>query len=187
MRLNEITNQTADQKLFNAGYLPIASGKAGGAGNSMIYHRKDDPFVLKLFSSDDVAYKLFLQFCSENPQNKNLPVFRGKIVNINESCCAIRMEKLEPISDDQIVSTINSAVDIALSIQEETGDTPLSRYKRNTFLQYWNQFTDELGEELMSTISKLADFLLKHDLRPDLKTENIMRRHNIIVLIDPFY
>jgi hypothetical protein len=190
---SDISFQDADEKLANAGYQRIGGGKAGGKGHSIVYHKPNDQFVLKLFNINDSAYLEFLNFCKQNPGNENLPVFKGKIVKINSDFLAIRMEKLEEITnDDDEVYIINNLFSILVAIEEYKLE-PMEenhlaeKYRRKLLLQELEKYKSRVPDSLASTLEKMAIFMINNDLKDDLAPSNIMKRGNTYVFTDPFY
>lgn len=133
------------------------------------------PYAIKVFS-DAGGYSTFVNYCTNNSHNEHLPKFRGKIIRINEDYAFCRLEILTSVSTQQA-----AMMDDISNIVSTTGKSLNWRRLMDCFDSSYAEhgFT----ESMFQTIVSLARISYVHY---DLHGENIMRRGDTIVIIDPF-
>lgn len=172
MRIDELTMpQTfteAKDRLEDAGYRELGSGYYGS-----VFQKPGAPYVLKLFSSDDRAYKEFVKMALRS-KNNHFPRFKKGLVRINNGFVAIRMEPLEKLPTDDYVDFY--MIDRFFSHdRREMNEEDITDF-----------ISDEYGEEFLSALGEIKD-LISHNkgMIDDLHQDNIMLRGNTLVITDP--
>lgn len=196
MRLTEFVNQKilkevskpswdeAVEILTKNGYKQIGFGI-----HAEIFFKEGSTNVLKLFSNDDDGYKAFLQLMTSHP-NTHFPKLVGKLTKINDDYSAIRMEKLDPISNfpDWFTGTLSVYEEArqedpnrASKSAEEIMAGHYSRHDDETELL--NLFKTQPGlEEALNLI--IDELVIKQGRSLDLHKKNIMSRNGTWVIID---
>ena len=179
MKLTEIslpnTIDDAYIKLSNSGYEFVNRGSYG-----MILQKPGLPYVVKLFSSSDEAYKSFLKVISSTT-NIHFPKIYGKMIKINERYNAVRIEPLSPLpsTGDMRLSAIYGYMKFYNSNKKDIDPGLWEEIIRS---RYWMNNNPELKEACDLLIKTLGQ---KYNL--DLKKDNnVMLRGNEIVLTDPY-
>ena len=158
MKISEITlpktRENAQTILSRAGYETLGKGAFAS-----VYEKPGRPYVIKLFSKEDDAYRAFIDLARKHP-NKHFPKFFGKLIQFPDFY-GIRMEKLAPY----------------------TGN---SRYIRD-YILFGEDDTEEImyHPELAEACDLITTLLGKYNL--DIKDNNIMQRGNTLVFIDPVW
>lgn len=178
MRLTEFTRPNtrglAGYELKQRGY-----EKLGKGAYASIWAKPGENTIVKLFDNDDVPYQKYISLISSNP-NDHFPKLKGKIVKINSKYNAIRMEKLEPISDSDFMKLGLGPVYHYLNYLKDPNISPLSDENKQDVLTKIDQLeSDQPG------IKKAFEILAKNFKSFDIKPDNFMLRGNIIVIIDP--
>lgn len=184
MRISELLRETeqlvelsrplgmaeAEAVLHKAGYHELGRGIF-----ATVLAKSDSSHCLKLFDSDDAAYKKFVALAMQNP-NPHFPRFRGKLMKVTDRYYAIRMETLTPFPK----TTENQL--LAMQI-----DDYIAEIKRgNQMLSSQMATMDEL-EKTQPGIKKACE-LIGTTLSSriiDIHLENIMLRGDTIVITDP--
>ena len=161
-------NKLKNFKIFleDHGFTLLGSGSFGA-----VFEKPGYPWVFKIFHQDD-AYMTFLKYAITHQSNPNLPKINGKILKINDSTYAIRMEKLTSF----------------VSGKQQSEDTLILN---DVLERYRFRAENKKDESWLNTtypgIANALRDLMKTDWHLDLHDENIMMRGNVPVLIDPIY
>lgn len=163
-QLDEITRPidrvSVDEILNSSGYTRLGAGAYGA-----VYEKPGASYVLKVFTTKDIAYIDYIKLCMSN-QSDYFPRFIGKMVRVNEVYSAIRMEKLgmfPMMKGDAIARNIREYIQLGDGVDGEVLDW-LDEYP---------------GMEDACDLIRTLD----HPL--DLKWDNVMKRGNIPVIVDP--
>jgi hypothetical protein len=97
---NEPSDQPRDfwmHRLADAGFKHLGAGMYGD-----VWEKPGLPYVLKVFSSQDHSYQVWVNLCVTHRGNPHLPRFVGgkKTIRLTPDILAVRMEKLEPLGDN---------------------------------------------------------------------------------------
>ena len=186
MRLNEFVNQKvinelafpetfkgAVDRLKSAGYNSLGSGYYG-----QVFEKPGADYVLKVFSNRDKAYTEFVNLVKSN-SNDHFPKFRGDLVKINDAYSAIRMEKLNPNTDEKIASYLDYYISDGKTDYDE----------------YFNGFDEEEADDViydmfesdpsLRSACNLIKSKLAKKFNIDIHDDNIMWRGTTPVIIDP--
>lgn len=175
----------------------------------------EDGTIYKFWAKDS-AYEKFIEFVQKNQDNKHLPKLKSKIKELSsffkkpedfpDKVKYIKMEKLEPITDDtKIIDTKNLYVtDVAVNIidciqsgVEEVKTLShlfslLIKDEEGAYNTHQPSHIPALKESSIKVIKELFETFLKMlkypgmiDLHFDLHSGNFMRRGTEIVIIDP--
>lgn len=129
----------------------------GSGKYASVYGNESYPYVLKVFQKDS-AYLRWIKFSLANKNNPYVPKIKGKVVKITPLVYAIRLEKLSP--------TFMSG---------EFADE----------YQQWMRDNSHRAQD--PNIQEILDFFANNKNLLDLHSENVMKRGNQLVIIDPFY
>lgn len=150
--------------LIDNGFKKLGAGSFGAAFEKPGYR-----WVFKIFAQDP-AYLYYLKYAIQHQSNMNVPRIKGKIIKINESTYAVRMEKISMTTDK---------IDLALK-----------------FLQATDHFDydDETAEDIKflrrfypGVLTIITD-MKKGPWPLDLNHTNIMARdRSTPVVLDPIY
>ncbi len=187
MRLFELNLPTtitdAMTKLKNAGWYVQGEG-----GASKVFHKKGYPYVLKLFDNHDKAYIAFIKLVQNNP-NIHFPKFFGKLIHVNETYSAIRIERLK-----KTTSAVN-AVDgkfIAFYLSQKYYFDKISsgEISGDMFHAMYQETYDYMKyePELKQACDLISDHLLDKfelDIFGVSDDSNLMLRGNTVVITDP--
>lgn len=160
--------------LMDKGFTRMGQGSYG-----LVFTHPNIDYCVKIFRPDK-GYRLFLKFCSENPGNPHLPTIKGQLSRINNTYSAIRMERLEPLtlsSEEQMIRSLSMLADYPST---EEFIQRFSNTKSKTFEYYSSQ------PRFVETYQQLTAFA-GSQVEMDLKKENVMKRGQIYVFIDPYY
>ena len=139
----------------------------GSGSRASVYMHPTYNFALKVFEPDS-GYVKWFEFSKRNQDNPFCPKLRGKIVTIVKGeVFAARIEKLQDIP----------------TIYEELNE------QSQLLLEYWNDWPDDFhniqtGNKYLDPIFKLFGTYYRY---LDFGSNNIMRRGNQAVIIDPFF
>jgi len=172
--------RSANEILISNGFKLIGYGMM-----AKVYSHPGLDYVLKVFNKDD-GYQQFWKLACQYNNNPHFPKFRGKLMQIVPNIYAVRMEKLQK-------ATINN-----IGISPEA----ISKFMNNYIIdntdnyEYYN-LDQKLLEKITSYIEETQplllealDLLKKYDAFEDtldLHDENFMMRNNTIVITDPFW
>lgn len=185
--LNEVTKPNWDEAveiLTKNGYTQIGFGI-----HAEIFHKEGSANVLKLFSNEDEGYKAFIQLTLSHP-NVHFPKIVGKMTQINDHYSAIRMEKLE------LLSNFPSWFSGTLSVYEEARQEDPNRAEKSAeeiITSHYSRHDDETKllnlfksqPGLEQAINLIIDELvIKQGRSLDLHKKNIMSRNGVWVIID---
>jgi len=164
--------------LKNAGYKRIGFG-----GFSDVYHKDDQAYVLKLFSSSDKGYIDFIKLAKSHT-NPHFPKFFSNVIKVTDMYYAVKVEILKQYNADY-----DTTYDLPIS-------TIISNYLgfiNHTFADSNSYFAKSFkqADDILNTIPSLkqACDLIAQYLLPkyneDIGEGNIMLRDNEIVITDP--
>ena len=172
--LDEITRpnsiENAEEVLKKAGYEKLGEGYYAA-----VYAKGDADHVLKLFSVRDTSYPNFVNMTIQRP-NIHFPKFKGKMMKVTNEYYAIRMEKLEPLSQDKKDT---------LELMRHY----IYAFVRDRFQPFYRATEMENLEKMQPGITEACDLLarlmINNRLALDLHMKNAMMRGNTIVITDP--
>lgn len=169
------TRQSATHVLRRAGW-----ELAGWGSYADVYENPDKPYVLKLFSCNDAAYRAFLQMIKEHP-NVHFPRIKGNFIRVNDRYYAVRMERLHPLRED--VSPIIEYVRYRL-MSKEIDMTNLSTEQQEVL----DSIIADIGK-YPDTLRDACDLIVNKLIPPwsnDLNRTNVMKRDDgTLVFTDP--
>jgi len=166
----------------------------GTGVEALVAHKPHMPYVLKLFPTNS-AYVHFVKFCEQHAQHPHLPRFSRYVRPIPGTRFSyVRMEKLQPVSANQLRTTYAPHMCVV--------DQIVQKYTSNIFwnkdLSVRNIVKDEGYQDLAdcaahapeiwkTTIQDLMHIMQQHGLEQfDLHSENMMLRGSELVITDPF-
>ena len=185
--------------------------KVLGTGiDGVVAEHPDKPYVLKIFVSSS-SYKLFVEYAEQNQKNASVPKFGRTVRTLPGSqWCYVQMEKLEKVTEQQLLSTyipellamhvvcevnhmeLNSKIDYALNKTLVKKNANVPNVQTIPLLQI-PAVCNRLGlnrppagwTKLISDLCLLAK---QHNIpRLDLHSHNLMLRGRTLVVTDPFY
>lgn len=156
---------TMDDLFDEFGFKNVGRGKY-----ATVFANPKYPYAIKLFMKD-TAYLKYLHWVMKNQRNKFVPKVRGKVIKINDTFMAVRIEKLEDFYQ-------NSTRDLMRAFEEMCLDP-------EDFIEGYSQFK-EIPNDDKDAID-LCKFLISNRNLLDIHSGNIMSRKKQPVLVDPFY
>ena len=158
--------KTVEDKLAELNWHSVGSGMY-----ATVFSNPTKPYVLKIFQ-EDYGYESYINIIHKNKGNPHVPVLYGKgmPVKITPKVSAIRMEKLQPITEKAIASYL--APD----------------YEYNFSATIEDIFSEENEEYLMTNfpdLYKLEKQIARSNANWDMHEGNVMLRGNVMVIIDP--
>ncbi len=163
------TRRLADEVLRRAGYQRLGHGHFGA-----VYRRPGSSYVLKVFSAKDKAYLDFIALAQNHSDNPHFPKFFGKVVPVTPAYSAVRMEPLTPYRHDPV--TIDDYLRLRDYHGEPSSYLMLRREDSIEFMEFYPR--------LREACDLIIDHLLTKYER-DIRRDNIMRRGETLVMIDP--
>jgi hypothetical protein len=153
------TRVQADAVLRDAGYTRLGKGHFGA-----VYQKSGKPYVLKVFTAKDYAYKNFINLVKAFP-NEHFPKFIGKIINVTPDICAIRME---PLSEFKVDPSRKYLL-----------------YMINDYLAYGKDESEYM--EYHPKMKQACDLIRLHlsDFSIDVSQNNVMMRGKTLIFVDP--
>ena len=134
-------------------------------------------YCIKLFTKDPI-YLRFVKFCQANPA-PCLPKFRGKLMRVDTSTFAVRMETLTPISG-KFFKELTFAICEFTSDYDWTVEGYMAEYADDSLIRkYFTQNPD-----LLTTLEKLKELANPTDW--DIGVNNVMLRGETMVITDPW-
>lgn len=161
-------HQDWEKMLSNYGFTAIGRGIRG-----QVYSNPKFNYILKVFKKTDKAYQDWYKVCNNQLKgNPYVPVFRGGIVQLTPDVLAVRIETLQPATNDQI----NLTRKIAGMLSDENQKNWIS-----------SNFASTLDDDLIELISWLELLVSpKYNYELDLHKGNVMSRQSgQLVFIDP--
>ncbi len=189
----------------------------GSGAEASVGQHPTKPYVVKVFPASS-AYMLFLDFVKQHPDNPHLPKFSRYsrvIPHTKGSMSYVRMEKLRPISSNNLYAgympeityawviaekykirlnrifhhTVTNRLKNAFYIDTDTLVQEIQSGSIDEFHDLWNHISGYPSLEWTSIIDDL--FLFWHQnqsqIDMDLHDGNFMLRGRTLVIIDPFY
>jgi len=157
-----------------------------GAGNfAEVYRKPGDNHVIKLFGFSDLAYPKFVQL-AQSTSNPHFPKFKGKLMKVTKDYYAVRMEKLNPITEGAIPysgikmssASLAYAINDYVRLKKGLGNNYIPDDKVKTIME-------EL-ELSQPGITEACDFIAgMTDVYPDIHKNNLMLRGKTLVITDP--
>lgn len=169
--------------LYNNGFKALGSGSFG-----TVWEHPKLSYVLKVFTSDDIAYADWIATAQQHKNNPHMPKFISpRIVRIVPGVVAIRMERLTRIDTAtyNMLNMINIVVNEAIISRQSASALIASsiEYRRhNGFMTYCQNYP-----EFVPALDILVKFVMRPGFRPDLHDDNLMMRGPEIVLTDPVF
>ena len=186
MRINEIINESqaldearpgraaAELKLEKAGYKKIGYGMYAN-----VFAKPGADHVLKLFGYRDQAYRDFVNMTIQEP-NIHFPKFKGKMMKITNDYYAIRMEILEPLSQDKS-DALELMRQYIYAFVRDRFQPSRQPFRRATEMENLEKAQPGITE----ACDLLARLMINNRLALDLHMNNAMMRGNTIVITDP--
>lgn len=174
-QLDEITRpefrEDAVEFLTSRGYEQLGSGTFAN-----VFQRKSRPNeVIKLFSTSDDAYEAYIKFIMKNQGNPHFPRIIGKPMEITPDYYAVKLEKLEPVSERDGLGKLISEL-YTFMIEYSTPES------LETYFDAFPKFR-EASEKLREFMENNSE----HGWDWDLHEGNLMWRGKTLVLTDPIY
>jgi hypothetical protein len=176
MKIIEITRPEHMHQAINhlsmAGYEDLRTKPGHDTLNkySTVLYRPNMPYVVKIFTSQDIAYLSYLKLIT-SASSPHFPIIRGKPIRVNDEYYGVRLEKLTPVhGDSEMVWRADSYL---TALQNNDID------KIELIRQY-------IPRTLKSSLDLIYDRCVKGtSFRVDLHGYNAMMRGDTIVIIDP--
>lgn len=163
---------------------------AGSGTRADVYINDNYDYALKIFNRD-AAYVNFIRYCKKN-NSKHLPKFKGDVIKINSYLYGIRVEKLQPNTQNLDLSKLANLINTDYSLKDNIkriednikNDKFFSNeYQRKIFMKsyiYIINHCPEILEVIYDIIKTLSQF------DRDFHSGNIMfRKDGTCVIIDP--
>jgi hypothetical protein len=171
MKITEITRPSsqkeADRILRHAGYHRLGYGSFGAV------YQKTPNQVVKLFTSDDVAYLAFIKMAKQSG-NPHFPRFFGNPLRITDSYYAVKQEMLEE-NDFMTVGFISSYI---TALADEYEPNRELKQKIEAFDEEYPRFKEAC--ELIARMVKQDQNIVI-----DIHNANVMFRGVTLVFTDP--
>lgn len=176
------SGNSATHILQKAGYELLGSGRYG-----YVFAKPGENTILKLFSTNDKGYIVFVNFCLANRSSSNIPVFKGKLINVNYRYYALRMERLTPTqeTDQHVVNMVDRAMQYCFD-NTESNDGSVEQKDDQEVVDSPPQILKKYDQELGNTVEKMCSYASDRGIfTNDMWHKNIMKRGNTFVLTDP--
>ncbi len=164
----------ASLHLLVGGYSPLGKGAYGE-----VWYKEGSSYVLKLFTTEDTAYVDFLKLAKQHQDNPSFPKFFGKLIRINDSVYAVRMEKLTKYKYDPTLIYKYMRYRDDNYVRNEADATSLVAMEFADSMEFMEDHQD-----LQAACDLIIDNLLPK-YRLDIKQDNFMMRGGTIVITDP--
>lgn len=182
MRLTELsrpnTISDATTILRDAGYELLDIGSFAD-----VFYKKDQPYVLKLFQSNDQAYVKYLELI-KSEKNIHFPKIYGKLIKVTNGYYAVRIEKLQKYnlgSEPQYAITLAIASKLIKPIEHFED----SEHQRRLYAAI--DYMDK-NPELKHACELIRERILipnNHRFAMDITIHNLMMRGDTIIITDP--
>jgi len=155
----------------------------GEGAYATVYSHPDYPYVIKIFNQNRNFLKYFM-WAKQNQNNKHLPKIKGKFIKIDYDTYAVRIEKLTPIKDQNILTPYIDP-NLVYKFHEKlrgnyfNNTKPIAKFTTILNREYLTQNYPDIAE-ILNYIDQNFDLL-----HVDLHIDNIMLRNNTIVISDP--
>ena len=152
------------------GFIHLGTGSYGSA-----YEHPNYPWVFKVFKNDK-SYFAFFNYARRNQNNPNLPKIKGSYIKIGPDAYAVRLEKLQPMSQDEWIKLDKITDDLQEMVAKVT---------------YGGEWTAEeisLKKQfpgIYEIISAMWNADIFKNSYADIHSGNIMMRGDVPVFIDP--
>lgn len=156
------------EKIYERGF---EHTQLGHGVRGIVFERFNDPYVIKIFHRDP-NYLKYIKLAADNQDNPHFPKLRGKPVKIAPDTYAVRMEKLEPITDPTTLPKNSFTL-----FREVIGTNEVDDGVTNDWIK---QYAPKMHELFVKMENVFGGGMLL-----DLHYGNIMKRKSEIVVIDP--
>ena len=173
--------------MINHDFFPMGSG-----GFATVWEHPKLSYVLKVFTSDDIAYSEWITTARQHKNNPHMPQFISpRLMRVAPGVMAIRTERLTQI--DQKVNAMLPAIDVLVvtaTIDKRDPSEIIATALSGSGLS--SRFTPLLDyckvyPEFLSALDIVCKFARRPGFRPDIHDENIMMRGPVIVFTDPAF
>ncbi|RYD65187.1 MAG: hypothetical protein EOP83_07930 [Verrucomicrobiaceae bacterium] len=161
--------------LQSKGFDVLGYGEYGAVCDHPSFNGK---YVLKVFR--DKNFEVFIDYCKANAGNRYLPKFHGKLIRLGEAAAMIRVEKLNPVSDDFYYQALGQLVVMVHRYTHPSANDEM----RQQALDWVEDMSYEEFFETLVTLTQNAPAGAEMDLHPG----NFMRRgpRGGVVISDPY-
>jgi hypothetical protein len=155
---------TVVEKLAALGWNSLGSGHY-----AKVFSNPTKSYVLKIFQQD-YGYEKYLDIIRKNKGNPHVPILygRGVPVQLTPKVSAIRMEKLQSVTED--------IIDLYVDPEYEFEPTVEDIFSEENEMYLKKRFPD---------LYKLVKQISGADTDWDMHENNVMARGNVLVIIDP--
>lgn len=181
MRLNELqgvkkhlkpeikTFSDLQDYMKELGFEYINKGKYGA-----VFDKPGADYVVKIIK-DDSCYLDFVRYCKDNQNNPHLPKIKGNIIKLGHRGYLVRLEKLTPLSPAEFKET--GIFEFLRKYEDKFWMSPDERKLASDF--------EEQNKKMANTLIELKE-RTPMDCHFDLHEDNVMKRGNTYVIIDPY-
>lgn len=155
-----------------------------GAGiNGAVFRNDEYPYVIKVYRNDE-GYDEWLHFIRTHPQNKFVPVIKGRAMRLNQIFKAVRLEYLIPCP----VEKANTFSDSVGTISDALTDKYRARFSGMQVSSEYEDVINQADQDIIDIANFLREWEDCGNAFNDLTAHNIMCRENgSIVILDPLY
>lgn len=168
--------------------------KIGVGGSAMVFAKSNKPYVVKVYQNDR-CYEGFLKLARKNSNNPYYPKFYNKTYTLpGKTWKAIKLEKLSPITIDDLEKNINFIAALAVEERRQRGGWFSNTGLADTLIllgYYSNDFDKlirlyyEASYLEQTTAEQIISFIQKSGCDNDLYINNFMKRGKQLVVTDP--
>lgn len=153
--------------------------KIGKGSYASVWAKPGEEYIVKIFDNGDASYKKFVNLAQSNP-NDHFPKFKGKMFQMTDNYSAVRMERLEPMSEQQFLSIGLGPVYHYLNYLKNPDGFYLGEEQLKDIMAKMDQLEkDQPG--IKSALETIAKNFTSFDVKPD----NFMLRGDTVVITDP--
>lgn len=142
--------------------------RLGAGAYGAVYSLPGKDYVLKIFTTDDVGYMKWVEYCLAHP-SKWVPKL-SRPVTLSAHLSAVRVEPLTPITDSSMGVSLHELIN-ALNQPDVSGR------------EFYNRIFPGILDD--PDFFDIAAFLNANDTQKDIHSENIMLRGHQVVITDP--